>query len=283
MAAPLSEKQKRSLFRLLSDDDATTLRLVKDQLYGFGSEAVPQYEEWIKEVRGTPVEQHLIEVLHHLKRGGCHQAFLDYCARLRADSHADLEEACFLLAATEYSATDMHPCREFLDEMAEDARLALGRDGTPSEMQALSQVIHEKFRFRGNHDRYYEAENTYLNRVLERRLGIPLTLSLLYLLLGRRLDLEIAGVALPGHFIVRWRAQFYDPFHQGRLLDEEACRKIVTSRNQEFREEHLAPASHRQIVLRMLMNLARVYEIEEDRPRLARIRQYLRALNGAAS
>jgi regulator of sirC expression with transglutaminase-like and TPR domain len=280
MGATLSEKQKNSLFRLLSDDDPATLKLVKEQLFGLGNQAVPQYEEWVKEVRGSPAEQHLVEVLHRLKRGGCHQAFLDYCARLRADPDADLEEASFLLASTEYSATDMAPYRQMLDEMAAEVKLALGRDGSPSEIRALSQVIHEKYRFRGNRDRYYEAENAYLNRVLERRLGIPPTLSLLYILLGRRLDLGIQGVALPGHFIVRWRNQFYDPFYHGRLLDEGACREIVVARGQEFREEHLNPVSHRQVLLRLLMNLTRVYELEEDRPRLARVRQYLRTLNG---
>ncbi|MCC7518245.1 MAG: transglutaminase family protein [Verrucomicrobiae bacterium] len=280
MSAMLSEKQKNSLFRLLSDDDPSTLQLIKDQLFDRGNEAAPQYEEWIKELHGTPAEAHLLDVLHRLKRGSSHQAFLNFCARLRADPNAELEEACFLLASTEYPATDMAPYRRLLDEMAGDVRLALGRDGSPSEIRALSQVIHEKHRFRGNRDHYYEAENTYLNRMLERRLGIPLTLSLLYLLIGRRLDFDVQGVALPGHFIVSWRHQFYDPYHQGQLLDEKACREIVASRGQEFREAHLAPASHRQILLRMLMNLSRVYELEEDRPRLARIRQYLRALNG---
>ncbi|MFZ4695092.1 MAG: transglutaminase family protein [Verrucomicrobiia bacterium] len=280
MGTTLSENQKTSLFRLLADDDPSTLKLVKEQLFDLGREAVPQYEEWIRELHGSPAEQHLVEVLQRLKRGGCHQAFLDFCTRLRADPNADLEEACFLLAGTEYSAADMTPWRQMLDEMAADVRLALGLDGNPSQIHALSQVIHEKYRFRGNRDRYYEAENTYLNRVLERRLGIPLTLSLLYVLLGRRLDLGVQGVALPGHFIIRWNNQFYDPFHHGRMLDAEACRQIVVTRGQEFREEHLAPATHRQILLRMLMNLSRVYEIEEDRPRLARIRQYLRVLNG---
>lgn len=168
--------------------------------------------------------------------------------------------------------------RGMLDDLAEEVRAQTGREGNPSEIRALSFVLHEKHRFRGNRDRYYEAENTYLNRVLERKVGVPITLSLLYLLLGKRLHLEIRGVALPGHFIVGWQDKFFDPFNHGRLLNEAACKQMVESRDQEFRPEHLNPASSQQVLSRMLMNLTRVYEIEEDRPRLSRMRKYLQSL-----
>ena len=109
-------------------------------------------------------------------------------------------------------------------------------------------------------------------------LGIPLTLSLLYLLVGKRLGMPLYGVALPGHFIVTWQDQYFDPFNHGRLLNEKACQQMVESRGQEFRASQLNPATPRQVLNRMLMNLARVYEIEEDRTRLGRIRKYLQAL-----
>ncbi len=279
MPSTLTESQKSSLFRLLADDDPSTIRLIKDQLLGQGDDAVPQFEGWLKEVRGSPAERHLTEVLQRLKQGHCHTRFLELCTRTRVFGDTDLEEACFMLASTEYSATDMAPYRAMLDQMAEEVRDQMGREGNPSEIRAVSAVLHEKYRFRGNRDRYYEAENTYLNRVLERRVGVPLTLSLVYCFLGKRLGLNIQGVALPGHFIVCWNAQFYDSFNQGRLLDENACKQIVETRGQEFRREQLNPATPRQVLNRMLMNLARVYEIEEDRQRLARIRLYLQAIN----
>lgn len=165
-----------------------------------------------------------------------------------------------------------------LDQIAEDVRLEISREGNPSEIRALCFVLHEKFLFRGNRDRYYEAENTYLNRVLERKVGIPLTLSLLYLLIGKRLGMKIDGVALPGHFIITWNGQFFDPYNQGRLLSEASCKQMVEARGQQFQDDQLKPASSLQVLSRMLMNLARVYEIEEDRGRLARVRKYLQAL-----
>jgi len=274
----LTENQKKSLFRLLSDEDPSTILLVKQQLIDQGESGVSQLEDWLKEVTGSPAEEHLREVITRLKNTQCHTEFLEFCARVSVESDFDLEEASFLLSSTEYVATDMKPFRMILDGIATEVKTHLEQEGSPSEMRSLSHVLHDKYRFRGNRDRYYEAENTYLNRVLERRVGIPLTLSLLYLLVGRRLDMAIHGVALPGHFIVSWHGQFFDPFNHGRLLNEKACQQMVESRGQEFHPSHLSPATSRQVLSRMLMNLARVYEIEEDRQRLSRIRKYLQAL-----
>lgn len=273
----LAENQKKSLFRLLADEDPVTIALVKQQLTDQGESSVPELESWLKEVHGTPAERHLLEVLNFLKHGHYHAEFLELCTRASTDGDVDLEHASFLLASTEYPTTDMERYRQLLNEMADEVKAHMAKDGNPSEIRALSHVIHEKYRFRGNRDRYYEAENTYLNRVLERRVGVPLTLSLIYLLLGKRLSMQINGIALPGHFIISWNEQFYDPFNHGRLLNREACKHMVESRQQEFRPEHLLPATSNQVLSRMLMNLARVYEIEENRPRLARIRKYLQA------
>lgn len=274
----LSENQKNSLFRLLADDDPSTLSLVKQQLFAQGESAVPAIEKWLKEAHGSPAEHHLMEVLNRLKQGHCHAEFLDLCTRAASMPDLDLEEASFLLASTEYSATNMSRYRTMLDEIADEVKLQTTHKGNPSEIRALSLVLHEKYGFRGNRNHYYEAENTYLNRVLERKVGVPITLSLLYILLGKRLDLQIQGVALPGHFIIRWQEKFFDPFKNGRTLTETACKQIVEDRGQEFCPGYLNPATPIQVLRRMLMNLARVYEIEEDRFRLARIRQYLQAL-----
>ena len=273
----LTENQKKSLFRLLSEDDPETTSLVRQQLINQGESGVPELEGWLKEVHGTPIERHLLEILGRLKYGHCDTEFLEFCNRVRASNDFDLEDGSFLLASAEYPSIDMSRYRAILDHIAEEVARQREKE-TLSEIEVLSFVLHERFRFRGNRDRYYEAENTYLNRVLERKMGIPLTLSLLYILVGKRLDIAIQGVALPGHFLVSWQKQFFDPFNHGRLLNEQACQQMVEARGQKFTKEQLNPATSRQVLSRMLMNLARVYEIEEDRPRFIRIRKYLQAL-----
>lgn len=276
----LTENQRSSVFRLLADDDSSTVSMVKRQLIEAGDDSVSCLEDWLKQAHGLPAERHLAEVLGHLKQGHCHRQFLHACAQAGSSSEVDLEEASFLLAATEYAATDMGTYRRQLDEIADQIRNEIKKGGPSSQIRALSHQLHEKLGFRGNRNRYFEADNTYINRVIERRVGVPLTLSLIYILLGRRLELGIEGVALPGHFIVTWQGKFFDPFNQGRLLNADACREMVEARGHVFREEHLKPASPRQVLLRMLGNLQRVYEYDEDRARTARIQQYLQALEG---
>ncbi|MDD2710531.1 MAG: transglutaminase-like domain-containing protein [Verrucomicrobiae bacterium] len=280
MSVNLTENQRSSVFRLLADDDSSTVSMVKRQLIEAGDDSVSCLEDWLKQAHGLPAERHLAEVLGHLKQGHCHRQFLHACAQAGSSSEVDLEEASFLLAATEYAATDMGTYRRQLDEIADQIRNEIKKGGPSSQIRALSHQLHEKLGFRGNRNRYFEADNTYINRVIERRVGVPLTLSLIYILLGRRLELGIEGVALPGHFIVTWQGKFFDPFNQGRLLNADACREMVEARGHVFREEHLKPASPRQVLLRMLGNLQRVYEYDEDRARTARIQQYLQALEG---
>jgi regulator of sirC expression with transglutaminase-like and TPR domain len=278
MSKLLTESQKKSLFRLLADDDLSTLDLVKRQLIEQGEETVPELERWLNEVRGTPAESHLVEVLGRLKNERCHEAFLQFCRAAMVIRDFDLEEASFLLSSTEYPAAEMLRYKKMLDQLAQEVRQEIQQQRSSSEIHAMSTVLHEFHHFRGNRERYYEAENTYLNRVIEREMGIPITLSIIYVLLGKRLDIPIHGVALPGHFIIRWKDQFFDPFNQGRPLTEKACQQMVENREQEFRPEYLNPATPHQVLVRMLMNLSRVYEIEEDRNRLARIRHYLKTL-----
>jgi regulator of sirC expression with transglutaminase-like and TPR domain len=276
----LSESQKTSLFRLLQDEDRDTLSLVKQQLVSQGNQVLPQLEGWLKEVHGSPAEPHLRDVLGQLRSSQSDTEFLRFCQKASTLDEVDLEEASLLLSSTEYPAMSLSAARNFLDELTDDVKLELAKNERGPAIRSVSHVIHEKHQFRGNRDRYYDADNTYLNRVLERKLGIPISLSLLYLVLGRRLDLQINGVALPGHFIITWKGEFFDPFNRGRLLTKEDCREIVEARRQEFLPEFLSPASPQQVLSRMLRNLIRVYEIEEDRSRLARITRYLKALEG---
>jgi regulator of sirC expression with transglutaminase-like and TPR domain len=120
--------------------------------------------------------------------------------------------------------------------------------------------------FRGNEDHYYDPRNSFLNEVLDRRLGIPITLSVLFLAVARRLGLRAEGVALPGHFLVRadaaGRELFVDPYRRGAVLTAEDCAQLWRGQGQgrtAFDARWLEPAAPRQILARMLHNLKRIY------------------------
>jgi regulator of sirC expression with transglutaminase-like and TPR domain len=187
------------------------------------------------------------------------------------DAEIDLALGALLIAAEAEPELDFDACLGALDELAEAARplLRQARDGRERALY-LTQFLHAERGFIGNRDQYDDPTNSFLNRVLERRTGIPITLSLVYIEVARRLDLPIAGVGFPGHFLVKYsdaaEEVVIDPFF-GVLLDEEDCRarlRNTVGPDVPFDERALRAATPREILVRMLTNLKQFYFREED-------------------
>lgn len=194
------------------------------------------------------------------------------------DSGIDLARAALLIAAEEYPGLDIDQHMGRLEELAAQVRLRLenGEEKTirmPTTanecidvLHALNMVLFEQEHFRANRSNYYDPQNSFLNKVLERRLGIPLTLSLLYIEVGKRLGLRIEGVGMPFHFIVRCALQettiYIDPYERGKFLNEQDCRQRIAQifKDQEDFDPHwLEPLSAKQLLVRMLTNLKHIY------------------------
>lgn len=195
----------------------------------------------------------------------------------------DLARVALLIAAEEYPTLNIEQYLERLEELAAQVRLRLeldeakmpGAPTTASEcfdvLHAMNSVLFEQERFRGNRVDYYNPQNSFLNRVLERRLGIPLTLSLVYMEVGKRLGLHLAGIGMPFHFIVRCALQessiYIDPYEKGKFLSEQDCRQRLAQvfKNQEDFDSHwLEPLSSKQFLVRMLANLKHIYIHKKD-------------------
>jgi regulator of sirC expression with transglutaminase-like and TPR domain len=168
----------------------------------------------------------------------------------------DLARASLAVAAGADPTLDPAPSLEALDRFAEGVS---GLDG-------LRTRLFGELGFTGNTADYYDLENSFLNRVIERRLGIPLTLSIVMLEVGRRAGVDLQGIGMPGHFLVQDRTSgsFVDAFNGGELLDGAGCEarwRQVSGAGPEvpFRPGMLPPVGKRAILARMLMNLATVY------------------------
>lgn len=153
---------------------------------------------------------------------------------------------------------------------------------------ALAEFLFQAYGLRGNADDYADPRNSYLNQVLDRRLGIPISLSVIYLEVGQRLGLPVAGVGLPGHFIVQVAGdegpQYLDPFHGGRPLTLAGCAELVRSAaglRGEFDPAWLTPTPPREIVARMLNNLRTFYISVEDWPLAIALLERLQILQPA--
>lgn len=181
------------------------------------------------------------------------------------DEEIDLARAALLIAATEYPGLSIERELFRIDEIAEGIAARLDDDTPLYQLNTLSEYLFDELKFAGNHTNYHDPRNSFLNDVIERRVGIPITLSLLYIEVGRRLGVPLLGIGMPGHFIVRHRDEpdvFVDPFHGGILLSEDECAervKQVTQGTLTWDRSYLEPVRSREFIARMLRNLKVVY------------------------
>jgi regulator of sirC expression with transglutaminase-like and TPR domain len=196
------------------------------------------------------------------------------------ETNLDLARAALLIAAEEYAGLEIESYLNQLEELAERVRLFLKEKYTPMPttssqcldvLHALNTVLFEQERFHGSRLDYYNPQNSFFNRVLERRQGIPLTLSLLYMEVGKRLNLKIDGIGLPFHFIVCCTFEdtriYIDPYEKGKFLSVEDCRRRIAQifKNQaDFDPHWFEPLSSRQLLIRMLVNLKHIYTNKKD-------------------
>lgn len=183
------------------------------------------------------------------------------------DSAIPLAEASLLMACEEYPQLEISPYLDQLDHMADLAQENIGTNDSPLEtVEKINAVLFETFGFRGNTEDYYDPRNSFFNDVLDRRVGIPITLSAVYLEVSRRLEFPISGVGMPGHFVVKYmdrtREFFLDPFHGGQILTRDDCRQRIREmygESYEFDDRVLERVTNRQILARMLNNLKLIY------------------------
>src|SRR5690349_19756321 len=156
-------------------------------------------------------------------------AILPLLAR-EPDADVDLAEVALLLAREEYPAVDVEGTLSELTAMAHDVRPWL-RGPLAARVAALGRYLFHDLGFRGNTSNYYDPRNSYFNQVLDRRTGLPITLSLVAMAVGNRAGLAVRGVGLPGHFIAKavegGDEVLFDPFHAGRLLTPSQCEALV--------------------------------------------------------
>jgi regulator of sirC expression with transglutaminase-like and TPR domain len=200
----------------------------------------------------------------------------------RDDARIDLARACLMIAQDAYPALDVDRYMGDIERMAIRLRARLPQTGGAEErVVALNQFLYEDQGYWGNTDDYYDPRNSYLNEVIDRKTGIPITLSILYMELGRRVGLPLEGVSFPGHFLVRLKLRggmlVLDPFSGGAPQSEAELRSRIKRVIPDGvaddlpaaelpLDQFLEPASNRQILSRVLRNLKGIYQRESDKP-----------------
>jgi regulator of sirC expression with transglutaminase-like and TPR domain len=192
------------------------------------------------------------------------------------DDQVDLASAALAIAAEEYPDLDAAHYHAELDRLAAGARPSVRSrlDNPFAFIDALNQWLFRDMGFRGNKEEYFDPRNSYLNEVIDRRRGIPITLSIVYMEVARRLGFPLEGVGFPGHFLVRHggsgRSILIDPYHAGEIVLPEDCRtrlRAVYGREVEMEPRFLEAVNKRQILARMLSNLKNIHVKAGDWPR----------------
>lgn len=215
------------------------------------------------------------------------------------EERIELARACLMIAEDAYPSLDVEGYLAEIERMAERLRARMPQGKPPEErIVTLNEYLFVELGYRGNADEYYDPRNSYLNEVIDRRTGIPITLSVLYIELGRRVGLPLEGVSFPGHFLVRAPvrdgAVVLDPFAGGLPqseadLRERLARVIPEGAAPEATvaelplDQFLEPASKRQILVRVLRNLKGIYRDTDQPERLLAVLNRMLALAPEAS
>lgn len=270
----------RALHALLDDPAAAVHEAVRARLLALGDEVIPllraldaesaQPLAVLDDVIGELRLAHALARMQPVAAGG--------------DDDIDLEEAVYGIMRFGHPDADAARCRAMLDEIARDAQVLAGaRAPMVERFMKLRAFVFNDLGFTGNRTDYYDPDNTYFNKVLEHRRGIPITLSVLLMLAGARLSLPLVGIGMPMHFLLRYddgvRSFYVDAFNNGIILTEDQCRTMIKSSGMPFAPDMLRAVGARDIIERMWRNLYLALQQQGDDDEVARVARVIALIN----
>lgn len=277
----LTESRKAALISLLGDDDQSVYQSVRAKIISYGPEVV----DWLKPyaLSSDPVfRRRTQEIVTQFMKQFADDNFLAFCLTESAD--LNLEKGAWMLAKTKYPHINFAGYEALLVAYAADLTEKIdGRSEADQIFNIFNEYFFDVLGFKGNEQNYYDPENSYLNRVIDRKMGNPISLCLVYLLLAKRLHLPVTGIGLPGHFICRYQSSseeyYIDVFNRGKLWTKANCIQYLIFRNYNLQDEYLAPVNTRRMLSRICGNLHQIYQQLENIDESTRLQRYMVALS----
>jgi regulator of sirC expression with transglutaminase-like and TPR domain len=272
----MTMSQQKALVSLLEEGDAATVGLVKGKLLEGGHENLPEYHQLLSLATG-PARENLKEVISQIEAAKTLGDVSRGLAKLRTLSQ--LEAVCWDLARADHPGFDGGPYARQLDIWAAGVAKLLPAHATPKEkVDCLARYLGYEQGLVGNRDEYYHPRNCYLPWVMEFRCGLPITLTLIYMLVGMRINLPVEGIGAPGHFLARLNGVIFDPYYGGRSLSDgewELMASEIPERQRAVLSKGCTPI---QTMHRLLINMRNCYVKRGDTMRCQRLDQYLSVL-----
>tara|TARA_B100000686_G_scaffold341244_1_gene418350 strand:+ start:739 stop:1602 length:864 start_codon:yes stop_codon:yes gene_type:complete len=276
----LSNKDKIScLIRLIDDRDPFIRNRVREELLEIGEDAIP-FLEMAARQEDPGLSLLARKILSDLLPIQLTNRFRQL---QQPGGDIDLEKGVFLLM--QYGYPDANPAKysAILDLLAQEvgSRIPVGASSEKT-VEILTDFLSREKGFCGNKKVYFSPDNTFFNKVLEEKTGIPISISILYIFVAARLGIPVYGVGMPCHFIVKYEAPgnpiYFDPFHNGNLLSREDCVQMAESFGLKFEEHFLCQSSNREILVRMINNLIMVYGKTSELDKVNQLGEYVRIL-----
>ncbi|MBL8006210.1 MAG: transglutaminase family protein [Ignavibacteria bacterium] len=280
-------KELDFLAKLLDDEDENIYSNVRERFISHGKNTADFLRKFLND-ENFLIKKRANEILSAVN--------YDYTEKelvriINSESRNFLEDAMLLIASTGYPAIDRNEYSKKLDEMASElnAAIASGLNANPGlsgrdKLSIINKYFFEEQGFKGNTENYYDADNSYLNRVIERKTGIQISLSVLYMLIARRLNLPVYGINLPGHFILKYSDSteefFIDPYNGGVIISMKEAAEFAGKAGLKAGEfeniQYLKNAGEKEIILRVMRNLDEVFRKENDSAKSTQIEMLMK-------
>lgn len=276
-----SDSQKAALLTLLADDDPEVYSTIRETIIERG----PAAGEWMREHRledDPKLRRRVKEIVAHFDRQTTDTDFLKFC--LNKSDKINVERGAWLLSRTKYPEISLPGYTAVLDNYVSELMDRIDFGASPGRiLGTINFYLYQYLGFHGDMEDYYDPQNSYLSRVIDRLRGNPISLSAIYVFICRRLHLPVVGIGMPGHFICRFqtsREQIYiDPFQKGKLMTKGDCIKMLLQSGHEINDSFIAPVTPRRMLLRMCSNLQHAYSIREEAEDATRMQRYIVALS----
>ena len=268
-----------SLIYLLEDPDPEVQMGVKKRFEEIGENAVPLLDQFRSETINDSEKDTINQIIYNITVGSLFEDFSDLMER-GVNNRKDLENALLLISRFGNPTLRVEDYRKKLDKLSSHIGSEVAYTPSVNEkMQIMLQYIFRELRFRGDAVDYHNPDNAYLDRVIDRRKGLPIMLSVVVMSIARRLNLPFYGVNMPIHFMLMYQTHnqeiLIDPFDGGTIVTYNQCFYFLKKNGIEPRPEHLKKADEADVLLRCIRNLIQSYAKDKDEKRVNDLRKLL--------
>ncbi|MBI3590603.1 MAG: hypothetical protein HY094_04405 [Candidatus Melainabacteria bacterium] len=261
----IPQSEIKAIGKLLKSSDEDTLKLLEEQLKKFDTKTLKEINDELP-LDDISLRKQYLDLVLKIKREQLKEDFKNWSNK---DS-SDLEKGVLLVASfanpllkSEYYSKLLNDWSNTLSNSLK--KLKISNDPT-SIINELNHFLFMELGFKGNKEHYYDPENSFIDKVIDKKKGNPILLSVIYLLVAKRLGLPFNGVNMPAHFLIQYLDAFepiyIDPFNQGEIITKSDCQERIKALKLMWQEDYLSGPTNKQIIARMMQNLVNIYQSE---------------------